>query len=79
MMFSQRIDFGRSRIFWNHGSHKSHGSFRVEAVLRIYDANDDVEELFALGAGAVDFDKRTDSKNYPNFRQRRKDFFRART
>jgi hypothetical protein len=52
-MFSQRINFWRSRICWNHGSAKSHGSFKVEAVLRVYDANDYVEELFALGAGVI--------------------------
>jgi len=48
-----RIDFGRSRIFWNHGSEKSHGSFNVEAILRLYSADDNVEELFALGAGVL--------------------------
>jgi hypothetical protein len=53
MMFSQRINFWRSRIFWSHGSAKSHDSFKVEAVLRVYDANDYVEELFAHGAGVI--------------------------
>jgi hypothetical protein len=49
----QCTNFGRSRIYWNHGSVKSHGSFKVEAILRLCDANDNVKELFALGAGAL--------------------------
>ncbi len=53
MIFLQRTDFGRSRICWNHASVKSHGSFKVEAILRLCDANDCVEELFALGAGVL--------------------------
>jgi hypothetical protein len=53
MMFSQRIDFQQSSIRWNHGSEKSHGSFKVEAILRICDANYNVEEVFALGAGVL--------------------------
>lgn len=53
MVFSQSIDFERSRICWNHESDKSHGSFKVEAVLRVFGVNDDMEELFALGAGVI--------------------------
>lgn len=53
MIFLQRTDFGRSRICWNHGSDKSHGSFKVEAILRLCDANDCAEELFALGVGVL--------------------------
>jgi hypothetical protein len=47
------IDFKCSRVLWNHGSDKSHGSFKVEAVLRVFDANNNAEELFALGAGVL--------------------------
>jgi hypothetical protein len=53
MVFSQCIDFDRSRIYWNHGSDKSHGSFKVEAILRVFGASGDMEELFALGAGVI--------------------------
>jgi len=51
--FSKCIDFARTRIYWNHGSDKSHGSFSVEAILRVFDDNGNLEELFALGAGVL--------------------------
>ena len=52
MARSQRINFRRSSICWNHGTNKSHGLFNVEAILRIYN-DDNLEELFALGTGVL--------------------------
>lgn len=49
----QRVDFQRSRLYWNHGSSKSHGAFKVEAVLRVYNKEGQRVEEFTLGTGVL--------------------------
>ncbi len=53
MAFPRGVDFERSRICWGFGSINSHGSFKIEAILRVYDASDFIEESFVLSAGVL--------------------------
>jgi hypothetical protein len=49
----RRIDFQRSDIRWVTRKEKSHGAFRLEAVLRLQPANSAAPTLFALGAAVL--------------------------
>ena len=53
MGYKQRIDFNDSRIYWNHGSELSHGIFRVEAILRLIDKHNCIEDTYALSTGVL--------------------------
>jgi len=49
----ERVNFQSSRLFWNHGTDKGHGAFKVESVFRFYGVEGDLEETFVLSAGVL--------------------------